>query len=278
MPHTNESVKKCVATIHKAAPGFKPKIGIILGSGLGAISDQIKNATIIDYKDLEGFYVSSLEGHSKRIHLGTLKGVPVACLEGRTHFYEGYGSTDSLRIIIRTLRKLGCEILLTTNAVGSLRVEHGPGNLMVIEDHINFTFQNPLIGPNDEEFGERFVSMDNAYDSELRTNLLSIAKKLNIPMSSGVYVATSGPTFETHAEIRMYKMMGGHAVGMSTVPETILARHCGLKVASVCAITNLGAGLSTEVLSHEGTLRGAKLATDHLIKLFLAFVEGMAKN
>ncbi|EKD45387.1 MAG: purine nucleoside phosphorylase [uncultured bacterium] len=267
------NIEKCVAIIAAKAPGFKPKIGMILGSGLGAISDQIQNAVIIDYKDLPGFYVTGLEGQSKRMHLGMLKGVPVVCLEGRTHYYEGVGSTESIRTIIRTLKKIGCEILLTTNAVGSLRVKHGPGNLMVIKDHINFTFQNPLIGPNDDEYGGRFVSMDNAYDLELRKKLLAIAKKLDIPLSSGIYIATSGPTFETHAEIRMYIRMGGHAVGMSTVPETIVARHCGLKVASVCAITNLGAGLSSEILSHEGTLRGAKLATDNLIKLFLAFVE-----
>lgn len=275
MPTVNANIKKCAAIIAKHAPGFKPKIGVMLGSGLGAISDQIQNAVIIDYKDLPGFYVTSLEGHSKRMHLGMLKGVPVVCLEGRTHYYEGEGSTESIRTIVRTLKAIGCEVLLSTNAVGSLRVEYGPGNLMVIEDHINFTFQNPLIGPNDDEFGDRFVSMDNAYDAELRQKLLTIAKKLNVPLQSGVYVATCGPTFETHAEIRMYKMLGAHAVGMSTVPETIVARHSGLKVASICAITNLGAGLSKEILSHEGTLRGAKLATDHLIKLFLAFIEEM---
>ena len=275
MPTVNANIKKCAAIIAKRAPGFKPKIGVMLGSGFGAISDQIQNAVVIDYKDLPGFYVTSLEGHSKRMHLGMLKGVPVVCLEGRTHYYEGEGSTESIRTIIRTLKTIGCEMLLSTNAVGSLLVERGPGNLMVIEDHINFTLQNPLTGPNDDEFGDRFVSMDNAYDAESRQKLLAIAKKSNIPLQSGVYVATSGPTFETHAEIRMYKMLGAHAVGMSTVPETIVARHSGLKVASICAITNLGAGLSKEILSHEGTLRGAKLATDHLIKLFLAFIEEM---
>jgi len=278
MPEANANIKKCASIIAKTIPGFKPKIGIILGSGLGAISDQIENASTIDYKDLPGFYVSTLAGHSKKMHLGILKGVPVVCLEGRTHFYEGEEATASLKTIIRTLKIIGCEILLTTNAVGSLRVEHGPGSLMAIEDHINFTSQNPLIGPNDDEFGERFVSLDNAYDSDLRQKLLSVAQKINVPLNTGVFVATSGPTFETHAEIRMYKMLGGHAVGMSTVPETIIARHCGLKVASVCAVTNFGAGLSKEILSHEGTLRGAKLATDNLVKLFLAFIEEITKK
>lgn len=278
MPETNANVKKCIAIIQKSIPGFKPKIGIILGSGLGAISDQIQNPVIIDYKDLPGFHVTEIAGHFKKMHLGMLKGVPVVCLEGRTHLYEGIDKgIQSLKTIVRTLRKIGCDILLTTNAVGSLRVEHGPGNLMAIEDHINFTFQNPLTGPNDDEFGERFVSMDNVYDSDLRQRLLNVAKNLSIPLSTGVYVATLGPTFESHAEIRMFKMLGAHAVGMSVIPEVILARHCGLKVASVSAITNLGAGLSDEVLSHEGTLKGAKLATDNLVKLFLEAVGELAK-
>lgn len=278
MPDAHANIKKCVALIKKTAPNFKPKIGIVLGSGLGVISEQIQNDKTIDFKDLPGFHVTDIAGHSKKIHLGILKGVPVACLEGRTHCYEGLDKgIESLKTIVRTLKTIGCEILLTTNAVGSLRVEHGIGNLMVIEDHINFIFPNPLMGPNDDEFGERFVSLDNAYDSDLRQRMLDIAKKQTIPLHSGVYVATSGPSFESHAEIRMYKMLGGHAVGMSTAPEVIIARHCGLKVVSVCAITNLGAGLSKEVLSHEGTLRGAKLATDHLVKLILTFISEMAK-
>ncbi len=279
MPEATINIKKCAAIIGKIMPGFKPKIAIILGSGLGAVSKQIENAKQIDYKDLPDFHVTDIVGHSKKMHLGILKGVPVVCLEGRTHLYEGITkSIESIKTIIRTLKVIGCEILLTTNAVGSLRVEHGPGSLMVIEDHINYTCQNPLMGPNNDEFGERFVSMDNAYDKDLRQKISTIAQKLNIPISSGVYIATSGPTFETHAEIRMFQILGGHAVGMSTAPETIVARHCGLKVASVCAITNLGAGLSNEIVTHEATLDGAKIATGHLTKLFLAVIPEIAKQ
>ncbi len=278
MPEANSGIKKCVALIKKTMPNFQPKIAIILGSGLGAIAKQIENAKLISYKDLPGFHVTDITGHSKKMHLGTLKGTPVVCLEGRTHLYEGITQgITSIKTIIRTLKMLGCEILLTTNAVGSLCIEHGPGNLMVIEDHINFTCHNPLMGPNDDAFGERFTSMDNAYDKALRQKILEVAKKLNVPINSGIYVATSGPTFETHAEIRMYKMLGGHAVGMSTVPETIVARHCGLKVVSVCAITNLGAGLSSQTITHETTLDGAKMATANLTKLFLAAVSEIAK-
>jgi xanthosine phosphorylase len=266
------------AVIQKHLPNFKPKLGLILGSGLGAISAQIENATKINYSELPGFSVTNVEGHAKTLHLGILHGVPVACLEGRTHYYEGEGSIESIRTIIRTLKLIGCDTLLTTNAVGSLRPEVGPGNLMLISDHINFMCMNPLIGPNADEFGNRFISMDNAYDEKLREEMIAIAKKENIPLTTGIYLATSGPTFESHAEIRAYKLLGADAVGMSTVPETIVARHCGMKVVSVCAITNLAAGLSSEILSHEGTLRGAKMATDYLIKLFTLFVAAQSKK
>ncbi|MCL5260637.1 MAG: purine-nucleoside phosphorylase [Gammaproteobacteria bacterium] len=274
-----DNAKQCAEIIKKRAPNFIPKIGMILGSGLGAVSDEIKNAVIIPYSELPGFSITEVEGHGKRLHIGILKGAPVACLEGRTHIYEGSEEAmSSLRTIIRALRLIGCEILLTTNAVGSLRTQYGPGNLMLVKDHINFTFFNPLIGPNDDEFGGRFVSMDNAYDKDLRDIMLGIAKKIGVELPDGVFLADSGPTFESHAEIRAYKMLGADAVGMSTVPETIIARHCGLKVITVCAITNFGAGLSTEVLSHEGTLRGAKLAVENLAKLFLAFAEEIGKR
>lgn len=278
MLEINSNIKKCAEIIKKTAPGFKPKVAIILGSGLGTISTQIENVKLIDYKDLPEFYVTAIEGQSKTMHLGMFKGVPIVCLEGRTHLYEGVDKgIESIKTIIRTLKVIGCEILLTTNAVGSLRTEHGPGNLIAIEDHINFTFHNPLMGPNDGEFGERFVSMDNAYDKDLRQKILNIAKKLNIPISSGVLVATCGPTFETHAEIKMYKMLGAHAVGMSTAPDTIVARHCGLKVVTVSAITNLAAGLSETIVNHEATLDGAKIAAEHLVKLFSEAIPEIAK-
>lgn len=275
-----ESAKKAVAIIKKRAPNFKPKVGMILGSGLGAVSSQIQNDIVVSYDDLPNFNVvhdagavSKVAGHSKNLHLGVLKGVPVACLEGRAHLYEGGNAAEVLKTLIRTLRLLGCEVLLTTNAVGSLRAEEGPGKLMLINDHINFMFANPLIGKNDDEFGDRFVSMDDVYDSGLRKKMLAVANKHKLPLREGVYLATSGPTFESHAEIRAFKMLGADAVGMSTVPETIIARHCGLKVISVCAITNLAAGLSEEKLSHEGTLRGAAIAVENVAKLFLAFLE-----
>lgn len=269
----SKNVAKCVEVIKKRAPGFTPKIGMILGSGLGAVSAQIQNPISIPYSELPKFSITNVAGHGKKLHLGMLRGTPVACLEGRTHFYEGDDAVHSLKTMIRTLKTIGCNVLLTTNAVGSLRLDQGPGSLMLIEDHINFMSKNPLTGPNDDDFGDRFVSMDNAYDQDLREKMQATAKKLDIPLSSGVYLATSGPTFESHAEIRMFQMLGAHAVGMSTVPETKIARHCGMKVVSVSTITNFGAGMSSEVLSHEGTLKGAAMGVDRLAKLFLGFIE-----
>lgn len=267
-----QSAKKAVEIIRKAAPDFTPKVGMILGSGLGAISSQIENAVSIPYAELPDFSAYPVAGHSAKLHLGMLKGVPVACLEGRTHFYEGGKAAEVIKTLIRTLKLLGCEILMTTNAVGSLLLDTPPGSLVLIKDQINFICNNPLIGKNDEEFGPRFVSMDNAYDLKLRERMLQIASKIGINLREGVYLANSGPTFETPAEIRAYKTLGADIVGMSTVPETIVARHCGLRVVTVSAVTNFAAGLSSEVLSHEGTLKGAALAMENLIKLFLTFL------
>jgi len=275
----SDNAKKAAAMIKRIMPGFKPKIGMILGSGLGAVSDQVKDSVIIHYDELPGFSLSHVEGHGHKLHLGVLKGVPVICFEGRAHTYEGIQEAIGvLRTLIRTLRLLGGEILLTTNAVGSLRADVPPGHLVVAKDHINFMFSNPLMGRNEDEFGERFVSMDDVYDLELRRQLLKIAKDKKIPLTEGVYLGTCGPTFETHAEIRAYKMLGADTVGMSTIPEVIVARHCGLKVAAVSYVVNLAAGMTDEKLSHEGTLKNAKLAIDHVANLFLAFVENVAKK
>lgn len=278
------SAYEAVKIIKQRIPAdFVPKVGVILGSGLGAVSDKIENPVTILYEELPNFYVmhlegelshftiSQVEGHGKKLHLGYLNGVPVACLEGRAHLYEGSNALEVIKTLVRTLKLLGCDTLLTANAVGSLRVEEGPGSLMLINDHINSMSDNPLIGKNDEDFGSRFVSMDNVYDADLRAKMLQVAKASNIHVREGVFIGVSGPSFETHAEIRMFKILGADAVGMSTVPETIIARHCGMRVISVCSITNFAAGLSSEVLSHEGTLKGAALAVDNLAQLFLAF-------
>jgi xanthosine phosphorylase len=250
---------------------FTPRIGIVLGSGLGGLAEHISDPTFIPYQNLPGFPISTVPGHSGQLVLGYLEGVPVACLQGRAHYYEG-ATNEKIKTLIRTLKVIGCDILLGTNASGSLRPEVGAGNLMIVADHINFQGNNPLIGINDDEFGGRFVSMENAYDSALRTQLHAVAKQLNIPITEGVYLSVLGPMYETPAEIRAFRILGADAVGMSTASEVIVARHCGLRVAVVAAITNLAAGLSDEEITHEGTLHYAGKAADHMIQLVKGFV------
>lgn len=270
MTHPSEPAN----VIQQRAPNFKPKIGLILGSGLGSLADQIENAIAIPYSELPGFPVSTVAGHAGRLVLGTLNGVPVACCQGRVHGYEGT-SAEGFKIFVRTLKLIGCEILLITNASGSLRQDIGPGELMLINDHINLNPGNPLVGRNEEEFGPKFFPMDDAYDSQLREHIHVIAKQLGIKLADGVYVGVLGPCFETPAEIRAFRTLGGDCVGMSTVQEVIVARHCGLRVAAVAAITNFASGMSDEEITHEGTLHFGKLAATNLAKLITATVESL---
>ncbi len=257
--------------ITSRAPGFSPKVGIILGSGSGELADLIKEPVVIPYEQLPGFHTCSVEGHSGSLHIGKLNNVPVVCLKGRAHLYEGI-SNRIVQNLIRTLKLLGCEYLLATNASGSLRKKNKPGSLMVINDHINLQFSNPLVGLNDEEFGPRFVAMENAYDKTLREQMQAAAKEKNIPLAEGVYIGTLGPSFETPAEIRAFQTLGADAVGMSTVPEVLVARHCGLKVVVVSVLTNMGAGMMDVNLSHDETLRVANLAKGQLTELILTFI------
>jgi xanthosine phosphorylase len=266
-----------VSVIKKTKPNFIPKIGIILGSGLGKIAEQIENATVIPYDELPGFPECSVVGHAGNLVLGEIHGINVALLQGRGHLYEGEHLIPVIRTYIRTLKLLGCDLAILTNAAGSFREDVAPGNLMLITDHINFQFNNPLVGSNDDEFGPKFFSMENAYDKDIGNKFLATAEKLKIKLAQGVYLAVSGPNFETPAEIRAYRTLGADAVGMSTVPEVLVARHCGLKVACISVITNLAAGMNAEPLSHEQTLRCAKLAVDDLTNLLLTFV-GEYKN
>jgi xanthosine phosphorylase len=252
--------------------GTGPRVGVVLGSGLGAVAEAVREAVRIDYAELPGFPRPSVEGHGGTAVVGRIGEVPVAVLQGRAHLYEGVDH-ELVRTPVRALRAAGVEILVLTNAAGSLRPELGPGRLMAISDHINMSGVNVLTGPNADELGDRFTSLRDAYDPVLREALRDAAAELGIELAEGVYLAVSGPSFETPAEIRAFRTLGADAVGMSTVHETIVARHSGLRVAAVSAITNFAEGMSDEPVSHEQTLRDAARAAADLAPLITRFVE-----
>lgn len=237
----------------------KPKIGMVLGSGLGIYVDQIQNKTIIPYQDIPHFKRTSVEGHEGRLILGEVHGIPVAALQGRIHPYEGHPMEEIVHAV-RTLAALGIEMLFVTNASGGINADFHPGDLVSIEDHINFSGRNPLVGPNIAELGPRFPDMSQAYDPELRELLKKIAKNHHVDLKSGVYCSVLGPTYETPAEIRMLRTMGADLVGMSTVSEVIAANHLGLKVAGVACVTNYAAGIKAEKLNHADVKKVAEKA------------------
>ena len=272
---SNNTPFEAAEIIRARAPGFEPRVAMILGSGLGVLAEQMTDAVTIGFDELPGFPISTVHGHAGQLVLGTLAGVKVACMKGRGHFYEGYGPTV-MTSAIRTLKLIGCELLFVTNAAGSLRAEVDAGSLVAISDHINFLPGTPMIGPNDDRFGPRFFSMANAYDADTRSAIKEVALDTGIVLHEGVFIAVPGPNFETAAEIRAYKTLGADTVGMSVVPEVISARHCGLKVTGVSVITNLAEGMSPFALSHEQTLKYAAVGAESLVKLILAFLERFA--
>lgn len=250
---------RSLATIRSAAPEARPKVGFILGSGLGALAEAVEGVSI-PYGDLAGFPHAGVSGHKPALVLGTLSGVEVAVLGGREHYYEN-GRADAMRLPLEVLRELGCEILFLTNACGSFRADIPPGNLMLINDHINYSGRSPLIG---EPTDARFVNLTEAYDPALRAHIQAAARAEEVELLEGVYAWYSGPNFETPAEIRMLKLLGADAVGMSTVPEVILARFLGLRVAAVSVVTNMAAGLGHEHISHEHTKASAPIGAEKL--------------
>lgn len=257
--------------IQTIAPEFKPKIGIVLGSGLGGIIEQLTSPIVFCYDNLPGFPKSTVYGHGNQLVLGYLSGVAVVCLQGRAHSYEG-ANDITVKTYVRTLRLLGCDYFLATNASGSLRPDIAPGELMVITDHINLQPSNPLVGPNDDDFGPRFYALDNAYDLGLRQALLTIAQHENINLHQGVYLAVLGPNYETAAEIRAFQTLGADAVGMSTVPEVLVANHCGMKVAVIATLTNYATGLNRCAHSHEAVVAMAAKTSVYLNQLLAQLV------
>lgn len=264
---TREHFNQAVATIQQATP-LPPKVAIVLGSGLSALADAVQQPVHIDFRDIPHFPVSSIPGHQGRLVLGQLEGQPVAVMQGRTHYYEGY-SVQQVTLPIRVLRLLGTETIILTNAAGGLNKNFNSGDLMLIVDHINLVGMagvNPLRGPNDPGFGPRFLDMSKAYDRDLGRLAWVAAAAQGIPMHRGVYVGLAGPTFETPAEIRFLRLMGGDAVGMSTTSEAVVARHCAMRVLGISGISNVAIDdpHSASEASHEEVLEAGALMTPRM--------------
>lgn len=228
----------------------EPRIAVVLGSGLGGFADDFEDAVAIPYEDILGFVRSTAQGHAGRLVIGQVDSVPVLAMQGRVHYYEGY-SLEEVTFSVRTFGLLGIKTLILTNAAGGINVELTQGALMVITDHLNLMGVNPLRGPNDERFGPRFPDMTAVYSPELQELVVEEAKAINVEIRRGIYGALSGPSYETPAEIHLLRGLGADAVGMSTVPEAIVARHMGLEVLGISCITNMAAGISDEPINHE---------------------------
>lgn len=248
-----------------------PKIGLILGSGLGELAEKIENPVSIKYENIPHFPVSTVEGHEGQLVIGTLLGKEVVAMQGRFHYYEGY-SMQNVTFPVRVMKKLGVELLIVTNACGGMNKDFSPGDLMIITDHLNMTGENPLIGPNAEELGPRFPDMSYAYTPELIRFVESKATELGIPVQKGVYAGITGPTYMTAAELIMLRKLGGDVVGMSTVPEVIVARHMNMKVIGISCITDMAIGEEIEGITHEEVVEVANRTKPTFIKLIKELV------
>jgi len=254
---------------------IRPEIGLILGSGLGVLADSIEDAVTIRYEEIPHFPVSTVEGHAGELLLGMLMGKPVLMMKGRFHMYEGYGP-ETVSFPVRVMKQLGIRTLIITNAAGGINASFTPGDLMLITDHINFMFRNPLIGPNDPEVGVRFPEMSEAYSRRLRAIARKAGEKEGIPLKEGVYLGLLGPSYETPAEIRMLRTLGADAVGMSTVPETIAARHAGIEVLGISCISNMAAGMLDTPLSHQEVVETGERVKETFIKLVRGIIAELA--
>ncbi len=244
-----QKLQACVKSVREKTD-FKPEVGVILGSGLGEFADEIKAEAIVPYTEIEGFPTSTVSGHKGRFVFGYVEDVPVVIMQGRVHYYEGYPMADVV-LPTRLMGMLGAKKIFLTNAAGGINESFGPGDLMLITDHITTAVPSPLIGPNIEELGPRFPDMSEVYTPALQDVIREAAKECGIALKEGVYVQTTGPNYETPAEIRMYRGWGGDAVGMSTACEAMAACHMGLQVCGISCITNMAAGISTEKLDHK---------------------------
>ena len=266
MGETREKIVSAVNYIQAKIGSFKPAIAIVLGSGLGDLAEKISASVKIKYEDIPGFPVSTIEGHAGRLIAGVLEGKNVIVMQGRFHYYEGYALQD-VTLPIRVFRKLGVDKLIVTNAAGGVNRKFTPGDLMIIKDHINFTGLNPLRGRNFEEFGLRFPDLSFGYDPDLILTAKQAAKEKSIDVKEGVYFFSSGPSYETPAEIRALQITGADAVGMSTVPEVVVAVHSGMKVLGISCITNMAAGILPQKLTHHEVMDTTEKVKEKFIAL-----------
>ncbi|EOD01074.1 purine-nucleoside phosphorylase [Caldisalinibacter kiritimatiensis] len=253
---------------------IKPEIGMILGSGLGVLADEIEDAVILEYGDIPNFPESTVKGHKGRLVIGNLNGKKVIAMQGRFHYYEGY-TMQQVTFPVRIMKALGVNKVIVTNAAGGVNTDFTPGDLMIITDHINLGFDNPLIGKNYEQLGPRFPDMSHSYSKELIEKAITAGEKLNISLKQGTYMFLTGPTYETPAEIRMANILGADAVGMSTVPEVIVAVHSGIEVLGISCITNMAAGILEKPLDHKEVIETTEKVRDSFIKLVKEIVKSL---
>jgi purine-nucleoside phosphorylase len=278
-----EQAEEAAEFLRAELGGLAPRIGIVLGSGLGAVADAVASPTLVPYGTIPHFPQSTVEGHTGRIVAGTLGGVPVVVMQGRVHYYEGY-TPQQVTFAMRVLGRLGIETVVLTNAAGGINPNYPIGQLVLLADHINMLGFNPLIGPNEARFGSssksglRFFDMTEAYSVQLRALAQEAARSEGMALHEGVYLATSGPSFETPAEIRAFRTLGADLVGMSTVPETIVARHMGLRVLGISCVTNLAAGISATQLSHEEVFEAGSRVQHQLAQLLERLAPAIAAS
>ncbi len=250
---------------------YQPKVGIVLGSGLGAFASEVEAPDIIPYSEIAGWPQSTAVGHAGQLVFGKVAGVEVVCMAGRAHFYEGY-TPQQVTFGVRELGKLGVKTMIFTNAAGGINLTYGQGALVLISDHINLQGFNPLVGPNDDALGPRFPDMSDAYSSECRVVAKQAAAGLGVTLDEGVYAALSGPSYETPAEIRYLRTIGADLVGMSTVPEVIVANHMGMKCLAISCVTNMAAGILPQKINHEEVLETGARVRDTLVSLLKALI------
>ncbi|MBP1155174.1 MULTISPECIES: purine-nucleoside phosphorylase [unclassified Paenibacillus] len=265
-----QNMKEAAEYIRGKYP-VQPEIGLVLGSGLGVLADLVEDAVVIPYEDIPHFPVSTVEGHAGELLLGTVSGRHVLLMKGRFHMYEGYG-VETVSFPVRVMKELGVETLLVTNAAGGINTSYEVGDLMLIKDHINFTFRNPLIGPNHNEMGVRFPDMSEAYSRRLREVAKTVATEQGLKLQEGVYIGLLGPSYETPAEIRMMRTLGADAVGMSTVAEVLVARHAGIEVLGFSCISNMAAGILDQPLSHQEVMETTERVKQKFLQLILSII------